>query len=266
MCPSSWTDNRLKIGSGVLGYRADRSLTMRNAIAAAVVSTAFSFTAWAADFTDEAEVIAATPIYQTINEPTSDCWNETLYPERSERSMTRYPERSGRSYAGAAVGGIAGGLIGNQIGAGNGRVAATAAGAAIGAITGDRVDNGERWTSGSADERSYLGPFIGAIAGGLLGSQVGAGNGRAAAAAVGAVAGALVGDRLDNSRRQIQVSPEARTTQRCRRVDNYRQVVSGYTVLYRYNGREAETVLPYKPDRTIKMGIAPVDGRPATRY
>jgi uncharacterized protein YcfJ len=204
----------------------------------------------AADFTDEAQVIAATPIYATVNEPSRDCWNETS-------EAYRYPEQR-RSYAGAALGGITGGVIGNQFGSGNGRVAATAAGAVIGAMTGDRIDNGP-------SDRSYLGSVLGGVAGGLLGAQIGAGNGRAAAAAVGAVTGALVGDRLDNRQRYTRAPPPAQTGQRCATVDNYRQVVSGYTVLYRYNGREAETVLPYKPGPTIRMGIAPIDGAPVRR-
>ena len=149
--------------------------------------------------------------------------------------------------------GVAGGLIGNQIGAGNGRTAATAAGAAVGALAGDRYDNGP-------EDRSVLGAVIGGVAGGLLGSQIGHGSGRAAAAAVGAVTGALVGDRIDNRQRYVESYPQARSVQRCKSTDNYRQVVTGYTVLYRYNGREAETVLPYKPGPTIKLGIGPVDG------
>ena len=221
---------------------------MKTPLLAAAALTLLSTGVRAVDFTDEAQVIAATPIYATVNEPSQDCWNESstayAYPN---------PDRQPRSYAGAVVGGVAGGLIGNQVGAGNGRVAATAAGVVIGAMTGDRVDNG-------AGQRSYAGSLLGGVAGGLLGAQIGAGNGRAAAAAVGAVAGALVGNRLDNRPRYAHAQPQTQTVQRCVSVDNYRQVVTGYTVLYRYNGREAETVLPYKPGPTLRIGIGPVDG------
>jgi len=218
---------------------------MHKPFLAAVLLSALGPTAWAFDYTDEAEVIAATPIYETINEPTRECWNEPV-PVRSKAGS--------RSYAGAAVGGVAGGLIGSRIGDGRGRTAATAAGAAIGALTGDRVEN-----DGSAG-RSYLGALIGGVAGGLLGAQFGDGNGRNAMAAIGAVTGALVGDRLDNAPHSAQASGEGQTQQHCRSTDNYRQVVTGYTVLYRYNGREAETVLPYKPGPTIRIGVGPADG------
>src|SRR5262245_36978842 len=58
----------------------------------------------AADFTDEAQVIAATPIYATVNEPTRDCWSET-------GTSNGYAETAPptRSYAGAALGGVTGG-------------------------------------------------------------------------------------------------------------------------------------------------------------
>jgi uncharacterized protein YcfJ len=178
-----------------------------------------------------------------VNEPTRECWNEAIYA---------YEPVQPRSYAGSIIGGVAGGLLGNQIGSGDGRTAATAAGAAVGALAGDRIDN-------TGTDRSYTGAILGSVAGGLLGSQIGAGTGRAAAAAAGAVAGGMIGDRLDNNQRSNRSAGVPRNEQRCRSFDNYRQVITGYTVLYRYNGREAEAVMPYKPGPTIKIGIAPVD-------
>lgn len=221
----------------------------RTLIAAALVLT--NIGAVAAELTDEAEVIAATPIYETVNQPERDCWTESATPQQP------YEPRS-RSYVGATVGAVTGGVIGNQMGAGNGKTAATAAGAVIGAYAGDRVDNGP-------DQRSYWGPIIGGVAGGLLGAQIGAGTGRDVAAAIGAVTGAVVGDRLANGSRQSRSASAptyagSATVQRCRTVDNYRQVVSGYTVLYRYNGREAETVMRYRPGPTIKVAIVPAEG------
>jgi uncharacterized protein YcfJ len=226
-----------------------RSILLATLIAASAAS------AEAFDFTDEAQVVAATPIYETINQPTQDCWNDAGAPVTTTRT---YIDPPGRSYGGAAIGGVAGGVLGNQMGSGNGRIATTAAGAAVGAIAGDQIDNG-------TDQRSYLGSVIGGVAGGLLGSTIGHGNGRAAAAAVGAVGGALLGDRIDNrdryrSRYVETYQQQPMTSQLCRSTDNYRQVVTGYTVLYRYNGREAETVLPYKPGPTIRLGIGPADG------
>ncbi len=223
----------------------------RNILLATLIAVG-SMSARAFDFIDEAQVVAATPIYETVNQPTQDCWNDTGAPV----TTTTYVDAPPRSYGGAAIGGVAGGVIGNQMGAGNGRIATTAVGAAVGAIAGDQIDNG-------TDQRSYLGSVIGGVAGGLLGSTIGHGNGRAAAAAVGAVGGALLGDRIDNRDRYrgryVDTYQQPQSTQHCRSTDNYRQVVTGYTVLYRYNGREAETVLPYKPGPTIKIGIGPAD-------
>jgi uncharacterized protein YcfJ len=76
-----------------------------------------------------ARVIAAEPIYQTINEPRTQCWSETV----------GYAPRPSRDSGGAVIGAIAGGLIGSTVGKGNGRVAAAAVGAATGAVIGDRA-------------------------------------------------------------------------------------------------------------------------------
>ncbi|MCX7192753.1 MAG: glycine zipper 2TM domain-containing protein [Proteobacteria bacterium] len=100
-------------------------------------------------------------------------------------------------------------------------------------------------------ERSMGGGIVGGIAGGLLGSQVGAGNGRTAATAAGAIAGVLVGDRIAN-----QDQPGSQQIEHCRDIDNYRDVIKGYTVTYRYNGQEATTTMPYQPGDTVKVGIS----------
>lgn len=118
----------------------------------------------------------------------------------------------------------------------------------------------ECWTEyapvGSAPrERSYGGAIVGGIAGGLLGNQIGDGRGRTAATAAGAVAGALVGDNIANAREnpnQYNTQP----VQRCRQVDDgYRQEISGFSVTYRYNGRNITTTLPYDPGPSVRIGI-----------
>lgn len=81
--------------------------------------------------TVRARVIASQPIYETISEPRTQCWTETVGHHRG------YRHDSG---GGAVVGAIAGGLLGSTIGKGNGRVAAAAVGAATGAVIGDRLD------------------------------------------------------------------------------------------------------------------------------
>lgn len=81
-----------------------------------------------------ARVVASEPVYQTINEPQTECWTETVGYEHRHNGGS---EGSG----GTVLGAIAGGLIGSTVGKGNGRVAAAAVGAATGAVIGDRMDS-----------------------------------------------------------------------------------------------------------------------------
>jgi len=101
-------------------------------------------------------------------------------------------------------------------------------------------------------ERSMGGAIIGGVAGGLLGNQVGGGQGKTAATAAGAIAGVLVGDRVANP----DQPPGSQQVQRCRQVDNSRDVIKGYNVTYRYNGKEATTTLPYQPGATVQVGVS----------
>ncbi|ADL56288.1 glycine zipper 2TM domain-containing protein [Gallionella capsiferriformans] len=142
---------------------------------------------YASELVDTARVISSTPVYERVNEPRRECWNENVQSAPKERSI-----------GGAVLGGIAGGILGNQVGGGNGQTVATAAGAIAGAVVGDRIANPDQ---------------------------------------------------------------PARTEQgqRCRDVDNYRDVIKGYTVTYRYNGQEATTTLPYQPGSTIKVGISVIE-------
>lgn len=140
--------------------------------------------AQAADFTDTAQVLSATPIYRQVPESKQDCWTETVAPSTPQE----------RSYGGAVLGGVAGAILGNQVGKGSGRDVATAVGAATGAIAGDRIDNSRKGTS-------------------------------------------------------------PQQVQRCRQIDSYRQEVSGYNVVYRYNGRDIAATLPYHPGDTLTVGI-----------
>ncbi|MFP5410507.1 MAG: glycine zipper 2TM domain-containing protein [Gammaproteobacteria bacterium] len=96
------------------------------------------------------------------------------------------------------------------------------------------------------------GAIIGAIAGGLLGSTVGKGDGRVAAAAVGAATGAVVGDRMGKHARYETVPQQV---ERCRTTDNFRQVISGYDVRYRFQDREYATRLPYDPGNWVTLNV-----------
>ncbi len=141
---------------------------------------------FAADYTDNAQVVSATPIFERVSEPRQECT----------------PERAA-----------------------------------------------------APQERSLVGPIVGGVAGALLGSQIGRGNGRTAATAGGAIAGAVVGDRIDNRQ-----TASAQPGQRCRTVESTREVVRGYTVVYRYNGRNITTSMPYDPGQSVKVGISAFDG------
>lgn len=112
-------------------------------------------------------------------------------------------------------------------------------------------------------DRSIGGSILGGVAGAILGNQVGGGSGRTAATAAGAIAGAVVGDRVANP-------DQPATTQqveRCHDVDNYSDVIKGYTVSYRYNGKDATVTLPYQPGTTLKVGVSVIqDQTQQNRY
>lgn len=116
----------------------------------------------------------------------------------------------------------------------------------------------ECWTESNGYEtRSYRsngtgGTIIGAIAGGLIGSTVGKGDGRVAAAAVGAATGAVVGSNWNGGERHLSAPREV---ERCRTTDHVRQVISGYDVRYRFQGREFGTRLPYDPGNWVSLNV-----------
>lgn len=107
----------------------------------------------------------------------------------------------------------------------------------------------------SAGDRSYGGAILGGLVGGILGNQVGKGSGRKAAAVVGATTGAIVGDRIDNDGDRDAERYDTREVERCREVDNWSRKVSGYNVVYRYQGHEYATFLPYDPGSEIKLRV-----------
>ena len=116
----------------------------------------------------------------------------------------------------------------------------------------------ECWTETVTQEtRAYSnntgGAILGAIAGGLIGSTVGKGDGKVAAAAVGAATGAVVGDRWNGSGTRYETVPQQ--VERCRTHDNFRQVITGYDVLYRFEGREYSTRLPYDPGKWLALNV-----------
>ena len=110
----------------------------------------------------------------------------------------------------------------------------------------------------SAQEHSIVGPVVGGVAGAVIGHQVGSGRGNTAATAAGAIAGTIIGDKVGNR----QATAPAPPAQQCRTVQTTREVVKGYTVVYRYNGRDITTTLPYDPGPTVRVGVGVADGPP----
>jgi len=111
-------------------------------------------------------------------------------------------------------------------------------------------------TQAAPQQRSYLGALIGGVAGGLLGAQVGRGNGRVASAAVGAGVGALTGDAVANQNSANATVTTTTPVQRCRQVDNFQAVTTGYTVTYEYDGQRFSTRLPYDPGNQLRVNVA----------
>jgi uncharacterized protein YcfJ len=176
--------------------KREQENAMKKLTAAVVMFASVGPTAVAADFTDTAPVVSATPITERVIEPRQECTTETPTVQTSERSGN--PDGS-RSYAGAIIGGVAGALLGHQVGKGRGNTAATAAGAIAGTVIGDRIDN--RQTA----------------------------------------------------------SASTQPVQRCRTVETTREVIKGYAVVYRYNGRDVATTLPYDPGQTVKVSVGIID-------
>ncbi len=106
-------------------------------------------------------------------------------------------------------------------------------------------------------------PIIGGVAGAILGNQVGRGSGRTAATVAGAIGGAIVGDHIGN--RQARADAGA-YGQGCRTIESTREVVNGYNVVYRYNGRDVSTVLPYNPGATLQVGVSVIQNAPVAGY
>ena len=74
--------------------------------------------AQAADYTDTARVVSATPIVERVREPRQECTAE---------APPQIPQAE-RSVIAPIIGGVAGALLGSTVGRGSGRDAATAAG------------------------------------------------------------------------------------------------------------------------------------------
>ena len=103
--------------------------------------------------------------------------------------------------------------------------------------------------------RNPLGAIIGGVAGGLLGATIGRGNGRVAAAAVGAGVGAITGDVVANQNSGSTVTSTV-PVQRCRQVDSFETIVTGYQVIYDFDGQRFSSRLPYNPGNQLRINVS----------
>ncbi len=87
------------------------------------------------EFVDEAKVISANPIYDTVrvNDPETRCWNEKVYHRR--------PASRNDSYTPTIAGAILGGAVGHQFGKGDGKDVMTVAGMLLGGSIGNDLGN-----------------------------------------------------------------------------------------------------------------------------
>ncbi|MBH3341023.1 MULTISPECIES: glycine zipper 2TM domain-containing protein [unclassified Pseudomonas] len=83
---------------------------------------------------DYAEVLAVTPVNETVKTPREVCKDVAVTRQR--------PVQDQHQIAGTAIGAIAGGLLGNQVGGGTGKKIATVAGAVGGGYAGNKVQEG----------------------------------------------------------------------------------------------------------------------------
>ena len=109
-------------------------------------------------------------------------------------------------------------------------------------------------TQAAPAPHSPLGAIIGGVAGGLLGSTIGHGNGRIAAAAVGAGVGAITGDVVANQNSANTVTTTV-PVQRCRQIDSFEAVVTGYQVTFEYDGQRFSSRLPYNPGNQLRINV-----------
>ena len=106
-------------------------------------------------------------------------------------------------------------------------------------------------------QRSHTPTVVGAIIGGVVGNQFGGGNGKRAATAAGAVLGGSIGRDVgrQNSRpaEYHSVRRERCTVQRDYQSEN---VISGYQVTYRHDGRLHTTHMTQHPGDSIRLRVS----------
>ena len=212
---------------------------MMKKMATTIMSLALAGGAVADSFITRARVLESAPIIETVYEPYEECRYETRVKRRRDNTGDK------------VLGGILGGAAGSALGKGSGRDAA----AGVGAILGSEV--------AAQDGALTEGEIIGGIVGGIVGNQIGKGGGKTAATGAGALIGAIVGDNLQNGG-----STAGRTTTKervCEQKERTKKVITGYEVVYEYDGVRQTGVLSYKPGNfvDINVGVDLVEDRTA---
>lgn len=166
---------------------------------------------------DVATVVSATPIFDRVATPRRECWTEQVSAYEEQR--VRRPQYNEVQY--------------------------------------------------ESRESSGGGALLGAIIGGAFGRQFGnSTGGKDRGTAAGAVIGGLIGNSIERDSNgggyyrasrdvvEVQRVPVTRDVQRCQTVQDTREEISGYDVVYRFNGREYNTRLAYDPGPTLPIEVS----------
>ena len=201
-------------------FQSFRVTALSATISAALLSLATVATAQ--QHNDTATVISATPIMEKVSTPRRDCTTEqvTAYEERRTPRAVREEIIEQRSEP-------------KGVGAG------TVLGAILGGVVGHQFGN----SSGGRDR----GTAVGAVLGGVIGNNIENDTSR------------NDGSGYRTATRQgydVERVPVSRDVQRCNTVQEYRDVVRGYDVKFRYNGRDYTTRMDQDPGTTIAVNVA----------
>lgn len=190
------------------------------------------------DYVERARVVESSPIVETVFETEEVCRYRNKRRGESGADGASDIERK-------VIGGVVGGLAGSAVGKGSGRDAA----AAVGAVVGSEIGDGDGISEGE---------LIGGIAGGIIGNQLGKGSGKTAGTAAGALIGAIVGDELQNGGAAAQDKSQNRPAGKvrvCTFEEREKKVITGYNVVFEYNGLRSSGRLPYRPADYVDINV-----------
>ena len=112
-----------------------------------------------------------------------------------------------------------------------------------------------------AERSAAGGTILGGLIGAVIGHQFGYGHERAVGTVAGAVIGSAIGHDAATQRRGGDdygyAPPRPERDERCetRYTERVEQRIDGYSVYYRYHGRDYQTVLPYDPGERVRVRV-----------